>query len=142
MRKQYKIERNMRLFYRLRYTHHRFMATRDPETDTLSRALSRSDAANGADADAAVLPSISEAILGAQSAFGDSVQPGQAFDSGDDGREAMVHPQDELEGLQDVLDSIASTDDLYLDLRCAPWHAPPVFHFFVMPVMLRYSRQA
>ena len=47
-RRQYKIERNMRLFYRMRYTHHRHMAVEDPATQNLSNALSRSNLA-GAD---------------------------------------------------------------------------------------------
>jgi hypothetical protein len=42
-RQQYRIERSMRLFYRLRYTHHRHLATRDPSVQSLSRAISRSN---------------------------------------------------------------------------------------------------
>lgn len=43
VRYQYKVERAMRLFYRLRYTHHRYMATHDSAIVDLNRAISHAD---------------------------------------------------------------------------------------------------
>jgi hypothetical protein len=113
-RKQYKIERSMRLFYRLRYTHHRYMATRDPEPDSLTRAFSRSSAANDdVIAPTSQLQSISEAGLGTSTAFDTTPYEEVASVRGES-------EGSDLHGLRDILESVASVDDLWVDLRWFP----------------------
>jgi hypothetical protein len=120
-RQQYRIERSMRLFYRLRYTHHRHLATRDPSIGNLSRAISRSNLAsetpaesvdgNVAVAEASGLPAIREALLSSTPACDTSRQEEHAM-AKRDGPDL----DDELNELIHTLGVDAS--NLYLNLLC------------------------
>ena len=110
----------MRLFYRLRYTHHRYMATRDPAIGSLSRAISRNELSAAADAPAAAnggsgaMPSISEALGNSTTAF-DTTADEERLQAGADD-ETM---KDDLDDLKEILGHSAGAGDLYLDLRRA-----------------------
>ena len=86
-RRQYKIERNMRLFYRMRYTHHRHMAVQDPATQTLSHALSQSNLAGADGSSGARMPSAADAI-GAQPTDGDDL----GLEDGTNGAAELMMP--------------------------------------------------
>jgi hypothetical protein len=110
------MERSMRLFYRQNYTHHRYMDTRDPEPDSLTRAFSRSSfGSEELIAPTTQMPTISEAMLGTTTAF-DTTR----FEEEASVRGEPESQSGELHGLRDILESVASVDDVYVDLRWCP----------------------
>ena len=121
---QFQVERTMRLFYRLRYTHHRYMATADPTVGTLNSALLRSMSLPRCDSS------------GGEPAVDGGVAQDTVFASAPDERAAQYTELEELRNahtvcddrVQEELDQLADTlilngespTGLYLDLRCAP----------------------
>jgi hypothetical protein len=115
---QYKVERAMRLFYRLRYTHHRHMATHDSAIVDLNRVIS-----NGS------------RLLPSQSVAGDPGVPaasavegnGAVFDAPTDEFEDQMVVEEEgdraqvaVKEFRETVEHIDNPDNLYLNLRCAP----------------------
>lgn len=123
VRFQYKVERAMRLFYRLRYTHHRYMATHDSAIVDLNRAISHADSRRHVNQSAGQASSIntgSETV--ATSVEGGS---GTVFDSPlmelDEPllEEEPDRAQVEVEEFRESVGKIDNPDHLYLNLRCA-----------------------
>jgi hypothetical protein len=118
VRFQYKVERAMRLFYRLRYTHHRYMATHDSAIVALNRAISHADSRAG------VQP-------GPNGGTNGSMAGATVFD---EPRAAEVTPPiggyddraktDVAELHEASADAIEDPDHIYLNLKCAPYAAP------------------
>jgi hypothetical protein len=120
-RKQYKVERSMRMFYRLRYTHHRYMATQDPTISTLNAALQRTASDGkfhtsasqqaGLDGNESA-PSLDSRIAGS-TAFVSSTEVDRLLKP----EETDERMDDDLTELRDILQAVSSVDDLYLDVR-------------------------
>ena len=117
---QFHVERTMRLFYRLRYTHHRYMATADPTVATLNTALQRTAStprpANGA------TPTVDDAVADG-SVFGGGGEPGMPgmqFGEMEALRDSVCDDrvQEEVDQLQDALANGDAPAGLFLDLRC------------------------
>lgn len=120
---QFQVERTMRLFYRLRYTHHRYMATADPTVDTLNTALQRSTSiqrpGNGA---APAAPTVDGTVADA-SVFGSGVGAhGMQFGELETLRQSVCDDRvrEEMEQLVEALSNGDSPAGLFLDLRCVP----------------------
>jgi len=107
-REQHAIERQMRLFYRHSYTHHRHMATQDEQTASLLAVLSLPEHSHSAPAAAAGGSGAGES----RAASSEGEEEGSLW-AGSRGRE-------EGEELRAILAVIGSSASLFLDLRCAP----------------------
>eukprot|EP00892_Ulva_mutabilis_P004714 jgi/Ulvmu1/2614/UM014_0065.1 len=115
---QFRIERTMRLFYRLRYTHHRYMATADPTVETLNTALLRSTSlpgSGGSCTEPAVDSSVAQDTVFASGADARGVQFGEMQELRQTVCDDRV--QEELDQLADTLVNGGSPAGLYLDLR-------------------------
>ena len=154
-RRQFDIERRMRLFYRMRYTHHRYLATQDQTAPSLASALEnttlqRPSARRSGSGTLPVSSAPDGGSSGApppplRSSFGSLRLPAASMATISEqhtprstGGSAVGHSQNgalyrrlkqnvasgavydgAASALQDILANIGSTDELYLDLRCA-----------------------
>ena len=137
LRFQYKVERAMRLFYRLRYTHHRYMATHDSAIVDLNRAISHADSrrvlhqsaaqemgAGACDGGANTHTSATPVEGGSGTVF-DS--PMMQYDEHELGEEEDDRAQVAVEELRESVGQIDNPDNLYLNLRCG-CECLPLYH--------------
>jgi hypothetical protein len=114
---QYKVERAMRLFYRLRYTHHRHMATHDSAIVDLNRKISPSDLSEDVREDASAFGRV-QATSGMEGNAAGTVAPIEQC------QEHMVVDEDDdrtqvdEEEFRESAGQIDNPDKLYLNLRC------------------------
>lgn len=128
---QFQVERTMRLFYRLRYTHHRYLATADPTVDTLNTALQRSTSSQRlANGTAPTEPTVDGAVADA-SVFGGLGAHGMQFGEMETLRASVSDDRvkEEMEQLVEALSNGDSPAGLFLDLRCVHLQSqnPPKF---------------
>ena len=130
---QYKVERAMRLFYRLRYTHHRYMATHDSAIVDLNRAIShadsrrvlyQSDSAGNGTGDGAAQRAATPVEGGSGTVF-DS--PMMQYDEHELGEEEDDRAQVAVEEFRESVGQIDNPDNLYLNLRCG-CECLPLYH--------------